>query len=422
MSSAEDIRHDEPVSKTNEAPSGGQISFRRRIRGHFTYTRLAIGLFLVIAITVGAWRYRITRPDYRLARGQEAVANRQWKSAEHLADRLQATGHFDHEHLLRAELCFARKQYELALKECNQIRGEGAIRLRAAALSGRCLLELGAPIEAERVFLFVLSEDRDSTDAHRGLAIIAYDLGHMNRATAHLEQVIRLDPTDARPHRLMAEILRSTEDTQNAVGEYREALRIGTGLSAEARDEVWFGLVEALVVLNRFADSLAALDEAAAGRPSEPNYMQALRIESLRGVGRRAEATAIADQALANRPEGPFFRLRGQLYLDEGNAEAAIPLLERAVKLSPGHYQSHFLLAQAYSAAGRKAEADRMNVKADEIRQDYESVVLLSREAMSKPNDPAIRLRLAEICDRLSDAAMAAKWRKAASQCQLRKL
>jgi predicted Zn-dependent protease len=146
--------------------------------------------------------------------------------------------------------------------------------------------------------------------------------------------------------------------------------------------------------------------------------MQALRVEALRGLGRREEASAEVDRALAVHPEGPFYRLRGQLYLDDGNARSAIPFLEKAASLSPHHYQSHFLLAQAYAAAGRKADAERTNARVDEIRRDYDQISALSREIMNKPWDPEVRLRLSEYFQRTGNAKLAAMWRKAAAHCQ----
>lgn len=379
--------------------------------------RVAVPALLILLILAGAWRYRVTRPDYRYARGRAAVEAGEWAAAERYAARLERAGRADHAHLLRAESLFGRRDWEGALAECNRIRDEAALRLKAATLSGRCLLELGAMAEAERVFLFVINQQPDDVDAHRGLAAITYESGQWNRSIAHLEQVAKLDPADARPHRLLAEILRDSSNLEGAVAEYREAIRLGSGMSAEAGEETRFELVEALLQLTRYAEALAVLEEA--GPPDrEPLYMQALRAEALRGLGRRAEALAIVEAAMSGRPDGAFFRLRGQLYLDDGNAVAAVPLLEEAARRSPNHYQSHFLLAQAYAAVGRKPDADRLNARAEAIRKDYELAAQLQHEAMARPRDALVRIRLAELCERTGDTKSAAIWRRAAAQLQ----
>src|SRR4051794_24992253 len=92
----------------------------------------------------GGWRYRVTRPEYRFEHGLRAVANRDWKTAAELADRLHAAGHPDEAHVLRAESRYACKDAAAALDECNQVHPDGGLlHLRAATLSGKCLLDLG---------------------------------------------------------------------------------------------------------------------------------------------------------------------------------------------------------------------------------------------------------------------------------------
>ena len=78
-------------------------------------------------------------------------------------------------------------------------------------------------------------------------------------------------------------------------------------------------------------------------------------------------------------------------------------------------YQAHFLLAQAYTLAGRPADAATAAARAEEIRLDVETATTLSQEAADKPWDPAVRHRLAAVFDRLGDAELAAMWRRAAA-------
>ena len=379
-------------------------------------TLLAVLLIATVAVVAG-WRYRVTRPDYRFERGLQAVRDRDWRTADRLADRLAAAGQEDLAHLLRGEALYARKDPGAALTECNRVRGDGGPNhLRAAALSGRCHLDLDEPTEAQRAFAFVVRQQPENADAHRGLAAAAYDLGQMGDAIAHLEEVIRLDPADYRPHRLMGNIYRDLGDREKAEPAYREALRLGGGPPA-VRQEIEFDLAEGLVQQARFADALETL-AAVDGGAEPPPQLVALRAEALRGLGRGPEAIALVDRALADYPDGVFYRLRGQLYLDQGDAADAVPMLEQAARLYRRPYQAYFLLAQAYAQVGRKADADRAARRAEEIRHDLEAATDLNRQALERPRDASVRLRLAEISERLGDADMAAVWRRAAAQLQ----
>lgn len=384
------------------------MPFRRRFR------LAALVVLLLVGVATGWWRYRVTRPEYRLERGETAVRAGQWEVAETYADRLEASGYPDHARFLRAERYLARKRPESALAALNEVRDE-ELRKRSLPLVGRCLLELGSLRDAHEVFTTIRRDEPDNIDAHRGLAAIAYDLGQMDDAIAHLEAVARLDPGDPRPHRLMGSIYLDSDKFEKSEAAFREALR--RGAAGPVRTEVRFELADALVHLGRFSDALAELDAEPSGIDPEPVWMLALRAECLRGVGRRAEAAALADQQLVTTGEAAFFRIRGQIDMEEGEYPAAVAMLERATRLNPGHYQSHFLLAQAYAGAGRKADAEAANVRADELRRDLDILSALSRQATARPWDPAVRLRLAEVFDRIGKPELAQMWRSAAAAC-----
>jgi len=419
MSSVPESPTTPTVSDANAKPTAPRRTFWRSLKSHLWRKRVVLPVVILLILTAAAWRYRVTRTEYRFARGEEAVRQRDWNSVDELAKRLEASGQPDHARLLRAEGLYARKLPDLALAECNEIRDQGAIRLPAATLAGKCLLELGELKEARRTFEFVLGEEPDNVDAHRGLAAVAYDMGQMHMAIVHLKEIIRLDLADSRPHRLLANIYRDMGNNDEAEAEFREALRIG-GQSDVVREEVQFELAENLVKQSKFTDALAVLDEAAAG-DSEPPAMVAVRGQALRGSGQRAEAIALADRAIAAHPDGVFYLLRGQLFLDDGDAVAAIPQLEQAARLYRRPYQPYVLLTQAYAAAGRKSDAEAANRRAEELRRDMQQATELSQEAMANPWDPMVRLKLAEVFDRLREPALAAMWRKAAAEVQRQK-
>src|SRR5205085_1784022 len=132
-----------------------------------------------------------------------------------------------------------------ALQEFNRIRDQGALRREAVADSGQCLLQLHNAAEAARCFEFVLSEQPDHVECHRGLAVVYYDQGATDRALEHLRAVARLDPGDGRPHRLMGLIYKDMGRLSEAVASYEEALQ--RPLADKRLREVREELAEALV-------------------------------------------------------------------------------------------------------------------------------------------------------------------------------
>src|SRR5437867_11611664 len=77
---------------------GGASPAELRLRRRVTLLILVLG-----ALAAGGWRYRITRPDYRLARGEEAIRAGDAEAARGYADRLEAAGYPDHAPLLSGE-------------------------------------------------------------------------------------------------------------------------------------------------------------------------------------------------------------------------------------------------------------------------------------------------------------------------------
>ena len=369
------------------------------------------------AVALSGWRwYRSTRPDYRLARGEEAIRAQDWSTAAREIDRLVAAGATDHAAFLRGEYFRATGRPDLGLSAFTEVSPDGRFRVPALVGAGRCLIALGDLQGAHRSFTAAVAAGPDDADAHRGLAAVAYDLGQLQFAVHHLEVAARLDPADPRPHRLVGLIQKDLGQHEPAEAAYREALR--RGLTEPARGEMVVELADTLVRAGKFADALAVLDD---DPPAPGPACAAARVEALRGVGRRADAAAAADRAIAVHPsDGRLRRLRGQLHLDDGNPIAAVGTLEAAAARLPADYQTQFLLAQAYYATNRPADAAAATARSEELRRTLERANALTREAMERPWDAQVRLELAKVSEVLGDAKLAAMWRAAAEACRPR--
>jgi tetratricopeptide (TPR) repeat protein len=392
---------------------------------------LLAGLLLLGGLAgLGGWAYyKTTRPDYRLRRGQEAARRGDYDRAEELADRLQADGHPDHAHLLRAEVLYRQARpdqdggrpsgrsplLEQAVKELGQVQDQGELGFDAAALAGQCLLYLNEPRDAERAFRLVLAQRPDDADAHRGMATLYYDQGALGRAIEQLDAVARLDAEDGRPHRFMGLIYKDLGQPTDAIDCYREALR--RKLKGRVAQEVRVELAGVLVRNAAYDEALAALDgcdpEMAATAEA-----RTLRAECLWGRGDASAARALIDRVLADEPDGvPPLLLRARIHLAAGEDGEAASRLERAVANDPGFSEPHFQLALAYRGLGRAREAAEQQQLADQIVADLKEMARLNNEANDRPWDAEVRRRLAELCVRRGKPEEAAMWRKAAAAC-----
>src|SRR5262249_47071254 len=159
-----------------------------------------------------------------------------YEAAERFALRLEASGNRDQALLLRGTALLREERFVQALDQLNQVRDQGELRVRAAALSGQCLLNLGETHQAERSFLFVLGQQSAHIDAHRGLAAVYFDQGALERAVLHCQEWAKLAPRDGRPYRFLGVILKDLDRRKEAIAAYQAALE--RTLSENALQEV----------------------------------------------------------------------------------------------------------------------------------------------------------------------------------------
>lgn len=377
---------------------------------------VTVGLLLVSAAGFATYRHHVTRPEYRFAEARGALAGKEWSRAERLAERLEGQGEGDRAWFLRGELARLQRRPQEALAAYNRVRADGPFQRVAASASGRCLIDLGNLPEAFRVLSFVVEGDPDDVDAQRGLAAIAYDLGQLSDAVTHLKTVARLDPQDGKPHRLVGLISKDMAQYGEAEAAYREALT--RDLPREVRQAVLVELAETLLQLTRYADALETVTRAGAGESPLEATGLVVQAEALRGLGRQREAVEVLDRALVAHPESAtLLRIRGLAHLEDGQAAAAVPKLQKAVSLAPSDEQAQYQLAQAYGKLGRAADAKRTQDRADELRADYQRLTDWSKEAIERPWDGEVRRKLAEVCRRLDRAELATMWDAAAAMC-----
>lgn len=378
---------------------------------------LIVLVAVLVGLVAGYWRYRVTRPEYRLRQGQRAVVYGDLRDAEQWAAVLAAAGYPDHAHLLRGQTYLSVNELNRAVLEYNQINHEQTAVLTEASLSyGLKFLEIKRLVEAERFLLYVVSVRPENVDARRGLAAIYYDRGAMSNALAHLEKWVELDGGDGQPHRFMGVIYKDMGANASAAEHYRAALSLR--LSPKVRREVVPELTEVLLQQHEYAEALKHVDNYLAESGAPAVAPLELRAECLYGLQEQAEAVSTLDRAAALGPLSPRGqRVRALLHADAGEFAAAASLLEKALRQDAHDCPCRYQLAQAYEHLGRRSDAAEQLRRLDQSQRLFRELSDLNQEAISKPTDVAVRRRLADVCVKLGKPELAEMWLRAAAAC-----
>ena len=214
-------------------------------------------------------------------------------------------------------------------------------------------------------------------------------------------------------------IYQEQEQWDPAIENYEKALlrdlpvRVAGLNPAHVRKE----LVGCLVKRSLYNRALAVLEEFSP-LPEDAAAVEALRAECHVGLGKPAEAQVLLDNALELYQDNvDLYRLRAKLHIEAKEYAQAVGLLEQALRTDPHDYESRYQLVVALRRLGRKEEADKQQRINDEVLLDIKERDLLSREAMNKPWDASLRLKLARMWRKVNRPDMAEMWERAAANC-----
>jgi tetratricopeptide (TPR) repeat protein len=343
-------------------------SFFHFLARAFSSRRLIVGLLVGLAIGALAWRrYANTRPESLLQRGQAALHAGDVDGAWQAIASLEERGHQDEARLLHAELLFRSQRFAEALALLSAFTDQSTFHLQALRLSGRCLLELGACVEAERLYLYLLSLRPDDPEPFQGLAAAYFDLGALPRAAAACRQWAKLQPASAAAHRFHGVILKELARFPEAIEAYQTAVALG--LPPDQKTQALDDLLLCQIHAKQYREALTTVSQLAPDHAQKPSVLE-LHAEALRGVGEDAEAGALLDNLLTEHPgQINALRLRALLHLDQGQPDRGRVLLEKAVTVAPRKYDLRVHLAQAYAALGNQKAAEEQRRHALELEK-----------------------------------------------------
>jgi tetratricopeptide (TPR) repeat protein len=169
---------------------------------------------------------------------------------------------------------------------------------------------------------------------------------------------------------LLAHRLEDDDDVEGAIAAYKRAMALEPSAASIGAD-----LADMYMRQNRAADAIAAAEQALKIAPDNYDAHRVLgTIYATLATSSRERATRQAQQentaraiehleaAVASpvgRTDANLRAVLARLYVSSGGYEKAIPVLTDLVKQEPGWEDGPLLLVEAYSAAGRTADAVR---------------------------------------------------------------
>ena len=287
------------------------------------------------------------------------------------------------------------------------------------ALRGQAHLQLDEFFDAQRAFTQAWERNPNNISAILGRVQVLLLRGELNEADFYARRAVETAPENPRAWFLKGTLARGLGDTGTALRDFERATRI---LPAYLPAQI--ARVGALVDLGRFQKALTATDEIRELYPRDPRsrYLRALVLARLQDPDGAHEELKAAETLISQLPKelidghAPTLLLAGmvsyslkrwaqassylslylqqypdsvgprtllaQMYLDKGQVEEAIKLLEPAMGLAPGDPKVLSLLAEAYMR-------DRQHIKASQLLQEAieagdDNVVLRTQRAVNE--------------------------------------
>jgi tetratricopeptide (TPR) repeat protein len=176
-----------------------------------------------------------------------------------------------------------------------------------------------------------------------------------DRAFDLARELTSLIPDEPLPWQVMAVYLQDRERSSEAVVAYRAALQRQTNTREQEKLRITLG--ELLIEAGDIAGTREVIAPLLKVAQPETDALL-LEVAALRFEGRSEDAFQIVARILKTNPKlSQALYLRGLLYFDNGQFEAARDDLVQVTRLDPNHKEAHYKLSQTWQRLGDAARA-----------------------------------------------------------------
>lgn len=391
---------------------------------------IAAGAVLTFAMAAVAtvWMTRADRadPQQRFELALEAARREEWSTVTAVTRELLTHPEFEHHCTLLLGLRLASDgHFESALKNLRRASEKPETELPALVATGRTLYLLQRYREAITTLQKAISLDAKHDESHRFLASAYYDIGAMDHALNVLETIVRFAPDDFRAYRFRAIILQDFERYEEALTEWNAAIDRAM-LFPEFLADSQLRKGECLMRLRRYDEADTTLDairldsigSAVDGLPADEFRARifAARAEASLALRRFDQSSKFAAESLTLSPGNVAATLTAvRLAEERQRTDEAVLLLKTAIDRHPREAQLHARLADVYATAGQTEQATIARSRSVELMALQTQFAEFHQQAIERPDDVAVRLRLAEMAELLGRTAIAGMWYQAAA-------
>jgi len=284
--------------------------------------------------------------------------------------------------------------------------------------------------EAQRHYRRGLELDPGHAAAHAGLGQLLSSQGNLNRAIKEFEEAIRRDSTLAEPHFLLGNIHVRIRQLDRAVPYYEQAIVLDrnylhayvnlAGVHSRQTDygpavevlqrglevmpqsaELRFRLGWVYFVQARYDEALEQLEEVVRLEPGRSDACELLAQIHL-NQKHPEQARKILQQGLARDSTSAALRVRlGVLLREQGELEAAITYLRRALRENPDREEAYYNLAQAYLGSGEEEKGNVLLRYFQRLQDNHQEMLDFKTAIMLNPNDAEAYFNLGAVYSRI---------------------
>jgi tetratricopeptide (TPR) repeat protein len=233
--------------------------------------------------------------------------------------------------------------------------------------------------------------------AHRNLGDMWGVAGDYVQAARAYQRALALEPKNVETLVALGSAYADAQNMGRAVATFEQAIALAPDSAAGYQ-----GLGRAHLRARRYREAREALAHAARLDPNDPHTAGFLALAYAEQITTPEEAAAaereIDHAASLGYQAAELDLARGLVALYRKQYPAAIAALEAATRKDPGAENMRYRLAQAYLAAGRRAEGEQQMARYQQLVRTRPELQRLRRAVQEQPDDLESRRRLARLC------------------------